>query len=368
LAGGLAHDFNNLLTAILGNLSLAADKLPADSPILPIIKKSEQAATRAGDLTHKLLTFSKGDAPIKETSSLPELIRESADFVLHGSGVQCLYNIPEDLWQADIDRSQISQVIQNLALNARQAMNDSGTLSISCRNRTEKELPEEAQLLPPDNYVVITIHDDGPGIPEDIINRIFDPYFSTRKTDKTKGNGLGLAIVHSILEKHNGLIAVKSSPGQGSRFALYLPAVLKKEKNCIEKIADKTAPARMKTIMVMDDEAMIRDVARGMLQHFGHKVIVVQDGREAIATWQQLATTGHPVDAVLMDLTIPGGLGGKETIGKLLALDPDARVIVTSGYADDPIMANYAQYGFTAAISKPFTLDRLESILQSLFS
>ena len=368
LAGGLAHDFNNLLTAVLGNLSLAANKLPPDSSILPLIKKSEKAAIRAGDLTRKLLTFSKGDAPIKEASSLPELIQESADFVLHGSGVQCQYNIPEDLWQADIDRSQISQVIQNLALNARQAMNDSGTLTISCRNRTKEELPEEAHTLPPDNYVVITIHDNGPGIPEDIIDRIFDPYFSTKELDKTKGSGLGLAIVHSIIEKHNGLITIESSHEQGSMFTLYLPAARKGEKSIIKETAHKTAATGLKTIMVMDDEAMIRAVAQEMLQHFGYQVIPVQDGREAIATYHQLTTTGHPVDAVIMDLTIPGGLGGKEAIDELLALDPNAKVIVTSGYADDPIMANYSQYGFTAAISKPFTLNGLETVLHSLFS
>ena len=281
--------------------------------------------------------------------------------------MRCQYILPDNLWQADIDRAQISQVIQNLTLNARQAMNDSGILTISGRNTAKTELPEEAYALSPDNYVCITLHDTGPGIPAAIIDRVFDPYFSTKERDATKGSGLGLAIVHSIMTKHNGLVTLHSSPEQGTTFSLYLPARVTPQTDQRQELTKTTPSAASRTIMVMDDEEIIRDVAKEMLEYLGYQVILVQDGHEAIATYHRRARTEHPIDAVLMDLTIPGGMGGKTAIGELLALHPEAKVIVTSGYADDPIMADYAQYGFAATITKPFSLETFTSVLHTLF-
>ncbi len=369
LAGGLAHDFNNLLTAVVGNLALASGKLGVDHPVRKYIHKSEQAALRATDLTQKLLTFSKGDAPIKKTSSLPELIRESADFILHGSGIQCRYYFPDNLYQADIDRGQICQVIQNLVLNARQAMNDNGMLTINCTNIRRSELPPKALELTSENYIRITIQDTGPGIPENIADRIFDPYFSTKELDSNKGSGLGLAIVHSIMEKHSGLVTIDSTPGEGALFSLYLPASNEEEKEGrkepkIEATQEKGTERKM--VLIMDDDEMIRDTASEMLRYLGYESVHAVNGTEAISIYREEMQNGRGIDIVIMDLTIPGGQGGRDCIQELLKLDPDAQVIVSSGYAHDPVMANYSSYGFAAALPKPFTIQAMSVLLKGL--
>jgi len=357
LAGGLAHDFNNILAAILGNieLSLLDDGLP--KKIRQSLQEAVKATQRARGLTGQLLTFAKGGEPIKETASLAEVIRDSADFVLRGSKTACRYLFADDLWLVDIDRGQISQVVQNLILNGSQAMPVGGIIEVSCENLGSEDsaavgLPQKG------DYVMMKIKDNGVGIPGDHLDKIFDPYFST----KQQGSGLGLAISHSIVNKHDGRITVQSTPGAGTVFTVYLPASGHGSVSVgpAEEVACRTEKAR---ILVMDDEAMIRDVTKALLSKMDHDVLLAEDGAEAVRIYQEAMAGNTPVDLVIMDLTIPGGMGGKEAVQKILALDPLAKVIVSSGYSHDPIMANYKEYGFCAALAKPFALYELRKII-----
>jgi len=309
-----------------------------------------------------LLTFSKGGDPLKEVTALPELITESAGFVLHGSRVACKYVFPQHLWMADVDSGQIGQVIQNITLNAKHAMPEGGTVTIECSN--VQDAASEALLsVNKGNYVCITIDDTGVGIPKEILDKIFDPYFTT----KQEGSGLGLAICHSIINKHDGYLLVHSSPGQGTTFTLYLPAI-PAEKSILEEIDEQkdTPAAKAARIMVMDDEKMLRDVASAQLAVLGHEAIPVSDGEQAINRYQELLDGGTHVDLVIMDLTVPGGMGGQEAAEKLLRIDPAAKIIVSSGYSNDPVMANYKDYGFCAAVAKPFDLQQLSSVITSV--
>ncbi len=361
LAGGIAHDFNNILAAILGNIELLGYRLPdCNSEVRTLLTDVRKATKRAAKLTRQLLTFAKGGDPVKAATSLPELIAESAGFVLHGSSVRCHYVFPEDLLQVDADSGQLGQVIQNIVLNARHAMPEGGTITITCSNVDD---PAGESLLSVDRgkYVRIVIRDTGVGIPTEIIDKIFDPYFTT----KQKGSGLGLAICHSIIHKHGGYITVESVPGRGTGFTIYLPAALSDDHGCQE---DKKISRSVKaaSIMVMDDEEMLRNLARSQLSMLGHEAIAVADGEQAINRYQELQDLGTPVDLVIMDLTIPGGMGGREAAQKLLLLDPQARIIVASGYSNDPVMATYREYGFKAAIAKPFNLAELSAVINSV--
>ncbi len=354
LAGGIAHDFNNILAAILGNIELAGMSVDSTSKAYPLLQGAKQASLRAKDLTQQLLTFSKGGDPVKKTTSIGKVITESANFVLHGSPVFCRFNIPDNLWLVDIDAGQISQVIQNLAMNAKHAMPDGGEINISCTNI--KDISAETPLnLPGKAYIKITVQDNGCGIAEKHLEKIFDPYFTT----KQEGSGLGLSISHSIIAKHNGHLAVQSTMGQGSTFSIYLPASEQQVSHDQDQDPDKPADVARARILVMDDEHLVQDIARQMLVLLGHRVLQAADGREAIEIFNRQRRSGEPVDAIIMDLTIPGGMGGKDAIGEILKIDPKARVIVSSGYGNDPVMANYRQYGFKAAITKPFLLEEL---------
>ncbi len=363
LAGGIAHDFNNILSAILGNIELAAYGInKEDTRTTALLSDARKATKRAAKLTEQLLTFSKGGDPLKEVTSLPELITESAEFVLHGSQVACKCGYPEQLWKIDVDSGQIGQVIQNIILNAKHAMPEGGTITIQCAN--VKDAASET-LLSVDNgdYVCVTIQDTGVGIPNEIIDKIFDPYFTT----KQEGSGLGLAICHSIINKHDGYLTVHSTPGQGTIFTLYLPAVQSKEsRNNITESKKKAPAVKAARIMVMDDEQMLRDVASAQLAVLGHEAIPVSDGTQAINRYQELLDGGTPVDIVIMDLTIPGGMGGQEAAEKLLMIDSAAKIIVASGYSNDPVMANYREYGFYAAVAKPFDLQQLSNAIASV--
>ena len=358
LAGGIAHDFNNLLVGIVGNLSLSREFVRPEDKILPLLLGAEKAALRATELTRQLLTFAKGGEPVRETDSIAEIIRESASFVLHGTNVACTFDMPEDLWLVDVDRGQISQVIQNIIINARQAMPDGGSIRISCENIREYALPA-ARTGAPGKYVKISIRDSGIGIPEKYLDRVFDPYFSTKK----EGSGLGLAICHSIISKHDGHIAVQSRQGEGTNFIIHLPAS-EMDMRGTEAAQDRTmaGPAR---ILVMDDEEAVLEVVQSMLSHLGHQVMTAKDGAEAIALYEKHRTTNIPFDLVIMDLTIPGGMGGKEAVARLRAIDPQAKVVVSSGYSNDPVMANFSEYGFCAAIVKPYRLGELAETVNS---
>lgn len=360
LAGGIAHDFNNILAAILGNIELTAFRIDKDdTKSLNLLDDAKKATRRATKLTQQLLTFAKGGDPVREKTALPDLIRESADFVLHGSRVACEYSFPDDLWMVDVDSGQIGQVIQNIILNAKHAMPEGGTVSIRCDNISNAAM-ESLLSLDEGSYVRITLQDAGIGIPKTIIDRIFDPYFST----KQEGSGLGLAICHSIINKHDGHITVDSTPGRGTRFSIYLPAIL--NGNIAETSVGKSKPlTKAFRIMVMDDEKMLLDVALAQLTVLGHEAIPVTDGERAINRYRELQDNACPVDLVIMDLTIPGGMGGQEAAQKLLQVDPKAKIIVSSGYSNDPVMAEYRKYGFVAAIAKPFDLRELSDTIVS---
>ena len=357
LAGGIAHDFNNLLSAILGNIELASSGVPEHGKIWSLLADAQKATERATKLTYQLLTFSKGGEPIKERTSLPELISESANFVLHGSLVSCEFSFADDLWTIHADSGQISQVIQNIILNAKDAMPHGGRIRVACRN--VNDLASGLLLRRhKGNFVRITVQDTGTGIRQEIMESIFDPYFTTKK----EGNGLGLAICHSIIKKHGGHITVHSEPQQGTTFSIYLPAMPVSVQADAAPQAQEESVTSTK-IMVMDDDMMLRTLAQSQLAALGHEAVLVQDGAEAISIYQEMMESENPIDLVVLDLTIPGGMGGKETAQKLLQLDPDAKLIVASGYSNDPVMAEYTEYGFRAAVAKPFTLKELRKAI-----
>ncbi|MDH5297481.1 MAG: PAS domain S-box protein [Desulfobulbaceae bacterium] len=357
-AGGIAHDFNNLLTAILGNISVAKLYLNPGDDVFKRLAETEKATLRARSLTQQLLTFSKGGAPIKKTTTINELLKDCSSFALRGSNVRCDYLLADDLWPVEVDEGQLSQVTQNLVINAAQAMADGGIVTVAAANL---ELADG--FLPTLNrgrYIRITVKDHGPGIPREHLPRIFDPYF----TSKESGSGLGLAIAYAIISKHDGLITVASEPGQGATFSIYLPAsdkAMAAADGTDEKIRVSTGK-----VLVMDDEEMVRMVACEMLKHIGCETEEARDGQEAIDRYREALKQGKPFDAVIMDLTIPGGLGGKETVGRLKSLDPGVRVVVSSGYANDPIMANFRQYGFSGVVPKPYSILDLSRAMSSL--
>ncbi|MBV1869578.1 MAG: response regulator [Gammaproteobacteria bacterium] len=361
LAGGIAHDFNNVLTGIMGNINLARSLTNKDHEAYGFLEIAENASKRASKLTHQLLTFSKGGEPIVELTSIYSLIKECARFSLTGSGIACRIDQGAELWGAVVDPGQIDQVIQNILLNARQAMPEGGTINILCENFIHSDNEQKALPIGPGNYLRIVISDEGIGIPPELIEKIFDPYFTT----KQMGSGLGMATSQAIINKHGGFIGCTSKPGQGSAFTIYLPA----ERTLVaKKVTETTELKGSGRIMVMDDEAMIGTLAENMLDSCGYNAVPVRDGEQALALYKEAMDSSQPYDIVIMDLTIPGGLGGKETISKLLAMDPKATAIVSSGYSNDPVMANYRDYGFKGCLSKPYLKDSLTGLVSKLMS
>jgi PAS domain S-box-containing protein len=351
LAGGIAHDFNNILTAILANISIARLQLKPDDPLYKRLEAAEKASLRATDLTHQLLTFSKGGAPIKETTSIVELIQDSAGFALRGSNVKCEFHLPQTVWPVEADEGQMSQVINNLIINANHAMPEGGTIGVSAENVVVK--PADSLPLKKGKYVKITIRDQGTGIPDEHLHRIFDPYFTT----KQKGSGLGLAVTYSIIKNHDGYITVESELGAGTAFHIYLPS---SQKRPGKKKSSGDMPVSGKgKILLMDDEDIIRESVGEILESLGYSVGFVRDGSEAIAAYKKAEESGEPFDVVIMDLTIPGGMGGKEALKKLKGICPGVKAIVSSGYSHDPIMADYKKYGFMGVITKPYKVKQL---------
>lgn len=351
LAGGIAHDFNNILTAILGNIDLAVS-FPDNNPqIVPLLADAKKASLRAKGLTQQLLTFAKGGSPVRKTVSIAEIIKDSVVFILRGSNVRCDLDVPEDLWLLNIDPNQISQVIQNIIINATQAMPEGGTIHLACRNRPATKKRGEPQQ----DVVEISITDSGPGISPDIADKLFDPYFTTRE----HGSGLGLSICHSIISQHGGTISATSSAGKGATFTILLPVGEKREQPEDDDLAQRLPDQKGMHILVMDDDEMVSEVARAMLRHLGHEATLARDGQEAIRLYKRSMEEGHKFDLTIMDLTIPGGMGGKDAVREIHKLDPEARVIVASGYSNDPIMASFAEHGFCAAIIKPFQMQDL---------
>lgn len=360
LAGGIAHDFNNLLTAILGNINLAKMHLKPGDKALERLVEAEKASLRTKDLTHQLLTFSKGGAPVKKTASIAEVIKESARFALRGSKVHCDFIIPDDLRPVEIDEGQMSQVVNNLIINADQAMPDGGGIRVECRNVAVQEA--DALPLKGGTYVKISFKDHGSGIAPEHISRIFDPYFTTKET----GSGLGLATTYSIIKRHDGHISVESMPGSGTTFHIYLPA--SEARNLPEKLQEETFPAGAGKVLIMDDEKIVREVAAEILKNLGYEVEVAEDGAELITLYTKAKESGKAFQAVIMDITVPGGMGGEEAIKKLREFDPGIKAIVSSGYSQDPIMAHYDHYGFKEVIEKPYTSIALGKVLHKVLT
>jgi two-component system cell cycle sensor histidine kinase/response regulator CckA len=358
LAGGIAHDFNNLLTVLLGNISLARMFAGLDEKVTARLVEAEKAGQRATALTHQLLTFSKGGAPVRCTVSITELLKESTSFVLHGSTVRCNLLIPEDLWPVDVDAGQINQVLHNVVLNAIQAMPDGGSVQVQVEHILVS--PGGPLSLQKGRYLKVSVQDHGCGIPQDVLPNIFDPYFTT----KEHGSGLGLATAYAIIIKHEGYMIAESAVGAGTTISIYLPA----SQHTLVTTQDATETPRIGSgrILVMDDEDAIRDLLSDMLTSLGYEAACVRDGAEAMALYQSARAAGQPFAVVILDATIPGGMGGRETLERLRALDPQVKAVISSGYANDPVMASFAQYGFSGVLAKPYTVAGLSDVLQCL--
>jgi signal transduction histidine kinase/ActR/RegA family two-component response regulator len=367
LAGGIAHDFNNLLSIILGNVSMAKEDLKSDDGIADFLTEAEQASLRAKELTHQLITFSRGGAPIRKKASMIELLKESASLALAGSNAKCDFSIAEDLWPVEHDEGQIRHVITNITTNAHEALRDGGTIRVCAQNliitgnENDESLPLQAG-----QYVKISIQDQGIGISEEDLPMIFDPYFSTKERGCQKGMGLGLATAYSIVNKHGGHIAVDSKVGVGTTCNICLPA---SDRETLPKkgVAKKPRGEKGK-ILVMEDEQMLRNLTGQMLNRLGYEAELVENGDEAIESYEEAMDSGEPFDAVILDLTVRGGMGGKNAIQKLKEMDPKIKAIVSSGYSDDPVMTDWRRYGFGGAVFKPYRKDDLRMALRRLLA
>jgi PAS domain S-box-containing protein len=362
LAGGIAHDLNNILTVISGNIGLAQIEAPAESGnLLGFLSKAGQAAQHAAHLSSQLLTFSKGGAPLKKIVSIGELLEHSAEFALYGSNLRADFDIAVDLWKAEVDAGQIEQVVNALMLNAREAMPHGGTVRVRSRN-VVLEGGADA-ILPAGHYVKVTITDRGPGISDQLRAKIFDPYFTTKPT----GTGLGLAISYSIVKKHGGLLVLENSSPEGSAFAFYLRASDRRIAPPEMRSAPRPFHFNHQRVLVMDDEAAIRELTSQLLGTLGYEVTAVPDGLEAVKLYERALRRGEHFQAVILDATVRGGMGGVATIERLRAMDPEVNAIICSGYSDEAALSEFLAYGFRGALPKPFTRSELAEALQRTF-
>lgn len=354
LAGGIAHDFNNMLAALFGNIELAKKHLSPGSKSYDLLETAGRSLDQATNLTRQLLTFSKGGAPIKEIIAVEEVVMDAARFSLREGEIDLQSRIDTDLWPVEADKGQLNQVISNLTINAKQAMPNGGTLTISVENAATIE----------GRFVHITVQDEGIGIPRENLDRIFDPYFTT----KQNGSGLGLATTYSIISKHNGRISANSKLNKGTTFHIYLPATLADDETIQDETGievSKESIAAMR-ILVMDDNEFFREMIGELLTMLGHSVSLAADGQEAVEKYRAAYENCKSYDIVIVDLTVPGGMGGKETAKEILKINPDAKIVISSGYATDPIMANYAHFGFKGVVVKPYQSSELQEMLQEI--
>jgi len=343
LAGGIAHDFNNLLTTITGNASLLANDNSGPAWQRDAVEDIASASAKAAELASSLLTFSRGGAPIKEIAAVDSVIQESVRFGLLGSNIRAKVSIPDNLDPVALDTGQFSQVMNNLIINARQAMTTGGEIRVRAMNDGDS---------PTNRNIVIEVEDDGPGIDPNTLDRIFDPYFTT----KDDGHGLGLATARSIIERHGGSLTAQSTLGEGATFRISLPSTdIQTGQNLPDSAtADTTTLELQMRVLVMDDQQAIRKITRSILERLGCTIIEARDGRQAVEEYQKALDNRQPFDAVLMDLTVPGGMGGVEATALICAMDENARIIAMSGYAQNDFMARYEHYGFSARLRKPF--------------
>jgi PAS domain S-box-containing protein len=362
LAGGIAHDFNNLLMAIVGNISLAKMSISEHGTTTDFLGEAERIAFMGKHLTQQLLTFSRGGDLIRKTVFISEILRDITEKIFGGSLTRPQYIIAKDLFPVEVDEDQIKQVIRNLVVNAKEAMPIGGTIVISCENASIT--PQDKLPLIKEDHVRISIHDEGAGIPEENLSKIFDPYFTTKEMGSRKGVGLGLAICYAIVKKHKGHIAVDSVPSRGTTFHIYLPAYKKEIVDM--RTEGKTIRHGKGRVLIMDDEGMILNIAKELLQHMGYEVVAAQNGEEAIGFYRQAIELKKPFDVVILDLAIPGGMGGKEVMQELTAIDPHVKGIISSGYLNDPIMKNFKNYGFSDILTKPYEANELDEKLQNI--
>ncbi|WP_224960888.1 ABC transporter substrate-binding protein [Geomonas subterranea] len=360
LAGGIAHDFNNILTGIVGNISFAQMVLEKEHKAKGPLGKAEKACQRAAELAGQLLTFARGGQPVKKVFSVKQLAGESLSLVLRGTNVRGRIDIPDTLDIVEADEGQMNQAFNNIIINAVHAMPGGGTLTITGRNETME--PENRLGLAPGNYVRLDFSDEGCGISESDLKRIFDPYFTT----KASGTGLGLASTHSIVTRHGGVILADSFPGRGTTFTIYLPSLGQSAAQLAREQQTGHAPAGGGSVVVMDDEELIRDLTSAMLEQLGYSSTTCCEGSEAVELYRTARQNGGRYDAVIMDLTIPGGMGGKEAARRILELDPQACLIVSSGYSNDPVMSEYREHGFRATLSKPYTVKDVARVLREV--
>ena len=360
LAGGMAHDFNNLLTSILGNVSLAKVFADPEGKVYERLTETEKAVMRAKNLTQQLLTFAKGGVPVTRTVDLSNTIVESAEFALRGAILKCVYQIAENLWPVEADLGQISQVIHNLVINAYHSMPNGGSCRVEAKNILNRDTASIP--LPEGRYVKISVQDFGSGILPEHLNKIFDPFFTTKRS----GTGLGLSTAYSIIKKHGGVLTVDSEVGKGSIFHIFLPVSDKTGPPAVEDEAQAVILKGSGKVLLIDDEEFLLEMASELLQHLGYTVETAIDGKEALDLYKKGLESGQKHTVVIMDLTIPGGMGGKETIRELKKIDPDAKTIVSSGYATDPILSNFKEYGFDAMLPKPYEVEELAKILHKV--
>lgn len=362
VAGGIAHDFNNILTGVFGNIELAQLELPMDHPSAASLRAAQQAIDSARRLSSRLLTFAKGGTPLLEAVDLRQGICDAVRFHLAGSNVATHFDIAPDLWPVKADKGQIGEVISNLTLNAKEAMPSGGTLHVqACNQPAGQQVPS---LAPLGDCVRLIFRDEGVGIPATIIDRIFDPYFTTKQT----GTGLGLAIVHGIVKRHQGHIEVDSAPSAGTTFTILLPADTSGAAGAESRddSIPTTLPSASGHILLMDDNEVVLKATSSMLTRLGHTVETAADGKEAIAKFGAAIRSGKPFDVTIMDLTVPGGTGGKEALGEIRSLDPGARVLVASGYSSDPVLADFGEHGFSGRLAKPFGLRDLDEAIRQV--
>ena len=362
LAGGIAHDLNNLLTVISGNIGLAQIEAPGSpANLLSFLSRAGEAAQHAAQLSNQLLTFSKGGTPLKRVVSISDLVTQAAEFSLHGSNLRSDLDIQAGLWRSPVDPAQIEQVINALIINAREAMPSGGIVRVSARNL---EIDANSGLpIRPGRYVQVQVADNGRGIQKRLVTKIFDPYFTTKST----GTGLGLSISYSVVKKHGGLLHLERTSADGSTFTFYLPATDSEPPVPEPTLENEIFSFNHQRVLVMDDEAAIRDLTSELLGTLGYKVTTAPDGAEALKKYELAMRTGETFQAVILDATIRGGMGGVATMERLRDLDPNVTAIICSGYSDDAALAEFLTYGFRAALPKPFTRHELANVLQRAF-